>query len=183
MPARQRLIEEMGSLMQAKGYFGAGINEVLQRANVPKGSLYHHFPKGKEELVAAALEFEAQQKVLEFKQAMKGKKTAERGLAAVINIFIRDLEDSNHKVGCPLANVAMDATAENEVLRKTCATLYDFWTDALESYLTYKEVERPRHKAEQFLVMLEGAILLGKVHKSTQHLKHVKAGLEQLIRS
>lgn len=44
--------------MRCKGYYGTGIREILQSANVPKGSLYHHFPMGKDDLVAEALEEE-----------------------------------------------------------------------------------------------------------------------------
>ncbi|MEO0930919.1 MAG: helix-turn-helix domain-containing protein, partial [Pseudomonadota bacterium] len=53
---RTKLAIEAGFLFQQKGYHGVGIAEVLERAGVPKGSLYHHFPSGKADLALAAAE-------------------------------------------------------------------------------------------------------------------------------
>ncbi|MDH3649932.1 MAG: TetR/AcrR family transcriptional regulator [Saprospiraceae bacterium] len=55
---RTKLVEHATECLQAKGYFGAGIREILEGAEVPKGSLYHHFPMGKDDLVIEAIEAE-----------------------------------------------------------------------------------------------------------------------------
>lgn len=52
---RARLIAASLRLMQCHGYGGAGVAAILEAANAPKGSLYHHFPTGKEGLAIAAL--------------------------------------------------------------------------------------------------------------------------------
>jgi TetR/AcrR family transcriptional regulator, lmrAB and yxaGH operons repressor len=54
-PTRARLIAASLRLMQCHGYGGAGVAAILEAANAPKGSLYHHFPTGKEGLAIAAL--------------------------------------------------------------------------------------------------------------------------------
>jgi TetR/AcrR family transcriptional repressor of lmrAB and yxaGH operons len=43
--------------MQCHGYGGAGVAAILEVANAPKGSLYHHFPTGKLGLAIAALDY------------------------------------------------------------------------------------------------------------------------------
>jgi TetR/AcrR family transcriptional regulator, lmrAB and yxaGH operons repressor len=55
VPTRERLVRAGVELFQAKGYHGVGINEILEAAAAPKGSFYHHFPGGKEQLAAATL--------------------------------------------------------------------------------------------------------------------------------
>lgn len=42
-PARQAIIESAQLLMARKGYSAVGLNEILERAHVPKGSFYHYF--------------------------------------------------------------------------------------------------------------------------------------------
>jgi TetR/AcrR family transcriptional regulator, lmrAB and yxaGH operons repressor len=55
IPTRERLVRAGVELFQAKGYHGVGINEILEAAAAPKGSFYHHFPGGKEQLAVATL--------------------------------------------------------------------------------------------------------------------------------
>jgi len=45
----------MAQLLERQGYYGTGLNEIVQQSGAPKGSLYHYFPGGKEELAAAAI--------------------------------------------------------------------------------------------------------------------------------
>ena len=53
---RDKLIHAMADALQRKGLHGVGLNELLEVAGAPKGSLYHHFPGGKSELAVAAIE-------------------------------------------------------------------------------------------------------------------------------
>lgn len=55
MDTKSRIIDIATSLFQQKGYLGVGLNEILKACNISKGSLYHHFPNGKEELLIACL--------------------------------------------------------------------------------------------------------------------------------
>ena len=42
-PARRAIIDSAQLLMARKGYTAVGLNEILERARVPKGSFYHWF--------------------------------------------------------------------------------------------------------------------------------------------
>lgn len=42
-PTQQRIFEAAESIIARKGFSAVGINEVLQAAEVPKGSFYHYF--------------------------------------------------------------------------------------------------------------------------------------------
>jgi TetR/AcrR family transcriptional repressor of lmrAB and yxaGH operons len=50
------IIDIATTLFQKKGYLGVGLNEILKACNLSKGSFYHHFPNGKEELLIACLQ-------------------------------------------------------------------------------------------------------------------------------
>ncbi|MFO0203346.1 MAG: TetR/AcrR family transcriptional regulator, partial [Alphaproteobacteria bacterium] len=50
--AREDLIEAAVELFRARGYEGVGVAELLQRSGAPRGSLYFHFPGGKEQIGA-----------------------------------------------------------------------------------------------------------------------------------
>ncbi len=55
------MIETMAKLLQKQGYHGTGLNEVIQVSGSPKGSIYHHFPGGKEALAVAAIQWTQEQ--------------------------------------------------------------------------------------------------------------------------
>jgi TetR/AcrR family transcriptional repressor of lmrAB and yxaGH operons len=53
--SKQRMIAATATLMQRQGYHATGLNQIVKEARAPKGSLYFHFPGGKEELAETAL--------------------------------------------------------------------------------------------------------------------------------
>lgn len=52
---RSRIIEAGTEVVNAKGYHGCGLKEILDAAGVPKGSFYHYF-KSKEDFGVAVIE-------------------------------------------------------------------------------------------------------------------------------
>lgn len=53
---RERILRAAIRLFQQRSYHGVGLTEILSEARAPKGSLYHHFPRGKAQLAVAAIE-------------------------------------------------------------------------------------------------------------------------------
>ncbi|MEZ4362473.1 MAG: TetR/AcrR family transcriptional regulator [Kofleriaceae bacterium] len=80
---RQRILRAALRLFRQRGYHGVGINEILAIAKAPKGSLYHHFPGGKDQIATEVLEM-ISERVVEMIQAEAGPTTAEvmRGIGA-----------------------------------------------------------------------------------------------------
>ena len=52
---RQRMVDSTAHLLQERGYFGTGIRDILDRSAAPRGSMYFHFPGGKEQLAVEAV--------------------------------------------------------------------------------------------------------------------------------
>ena len=57
LATRERLIVTAAALFQQRGYHAIGVAEILNEAQIPRGSLYHHFPGGKANLALAAVEW------------------------------------------------------------------------------------------------------------------------------
>jgi TetR/AcrR family transcriptional repressor of lmrAB and yxaGH operons len=55
LPTRERLLAAAIRLFQTRGYDATGVADILEAARAPKGSLYHHFPEGKEQIAEAAI--------------------------------------------------------------------------------------------------------------------------------
>ena len=54
--SRDALIDAAATLFRRQGYAATGLNQILDEAGVRPGSLYHHFPQGKQQLAAAAVD-------------------------------------------------------------------------------------------------------------------------------
>jgi TetR/AcrR family transcriptional repressor of lmrAB and yxaGH operons len=52
---KEKFIETASRLFEVKGYNATGLNEILAESGAPKGSLYYHFPKGKEQLALESI--------------------------------------------------------------------------------------------------------------------------------
>ncbi|TGW02048.1 TetR/AcrR family transcriptional regulator, partial [Mesorhizobium sp. M2D.F.Ca.ET.145.01.1.1] len=48
---RTRMIEATALLLRRRGYHGTSLNDILTASGAPRGSLYFHFPGGKDQLV------------------------------------------------------------------------------------------------------------------------------------
>jgi len=52
---RERLLQAALLLFRRNGYHGVGVSDILQGACLPKGSLYHHFPGGKDQIAVEVI--------------------------------------------------------------------------------------------------------------------------------
>ena len=50
VPTKQRILYAAAELFRRRGYSGTGLKQISEESRAPFGSLYHHFPGGKEEL-------------------------------------------------------------------------------------------------------------------------------------
>ena len=182
MNTRERLINVTSDLIRKKGYFGTGINEVLKQVGVPKGSLYHHFPKGKDELIREAVYYGGENQMQKYGEALRGK-TAEQGLSDMIDVMVDELLKSNFEDGCPIAAVAMAAGTIDEEIREACAKVFIGWQNNLEGDLERRGVKNAQIKAEELYSMFEGAYVLSKAHKDVKYLSLQKRFIETILNS
>src|ERR1700678_3616191 len=100
---RARMVEGALRLLATRGVEGTSFAEVLEATDSPRGSVYHHFPGGKPELLHAALDL-ASERGLAAMEATRGQPSE-----VVIERFLalwRGLLDWSHlTAGCALAAV------------------------------------------------------------------------------
>lgn len=128
---RDRLVGAMVEALRERGLHGIGLNELLVRADAPKGVLYHHFPGGKTALAVAAIEttvdaIAAALSRLCLPPAPEGgspwppdrpQPDLVKGLQFWLAQAAHTLTASDFERGCPLATVALESTARDLELR------------------------------------------------------------------
>ncbi len=115
--ARTRLINAMTDALQKRGLHGSGLTELLAAANAPKGVLYHHFPGGKTQLAVAAVNATVERLCVLLDERMGAGNDPAAALMAWINGAQKRMEASGYELGCPLATIALETTAEDVEIR------------------------------------------------------------------
>ena len=173
---KQTMIERTAVLLAKKGLQGASFSEILEASGAPRGSLYHHFPGGKDELVLAALEHAGAQ-ALALLDRLSGK-PARDVAEAFLSLWRTVLARSEFSAGC--AVVAVTVAAESEALRGRAADILKSWREKLAAL--FADSGMPRKKARAVAASLvaacEGAVILARAEQSFEPFDLVAA--EQL---
>jgi AcrR family transcriptional regulator len=163
---RQRMIERTAVLLAKKGLQGTSFSEVLEASGAPRGSLYHHFPGGKDELVLAALS-NAGDQIMDPLNRLEGKSAA-----AVAQTFIglwrAHLVKYDFRAGC--AGVAITVAADSPVLLESVAEVFRNWRHRLSALLAEGGVPANRALAMSatLIAACEGAVLLSRAERSIE---------------
>lgn len=170
---RARFVESMLELIQARGYSGTGLNAVTEHSGVPKGSLYFHFPEGKESLGIQAVELAAERfRSLVSEEALEAEQPAET-VTRVIDVLAAMLTESDFQLGCPVSVVTLEMGSESERLRASCATAFDSWITPFAEYLAASG-HRPsyaRTLATTVVSTVEGAVIVSRAQRSVEPLR------------
>lgn len=179
--ARAKLLSTTAELLHRQGYAATGLNQILESSGAPKGSLYFHFPGGKEELVATALAMAATGLTSALEMLLASASTPATAITAVLAFFRQQLESSKFEKGCPIATVTLEQAASSDPLQAACAVAYARWQSLIEERLVRDgfATTHARDLANLILSTIEGALIVSRAHRDLGPLE--RAGRE-LIR-
>ncbi len=178
------MIQSAGTLLRERGLAGTSFREVLAHSGAPRGSIYHHFPEGKNQLVEEAVRA-AGEAGREMIAAGADDDDPVVTLRTFIRLWREGLEASDYEAGCPLVAVTTAASADEPGLRAAAAEAFASWHDALAACLRDCGLSRTRARrlATTIIAAVEGAVVLCRAQHSGQPLKDVGAELEPLLRT
>lgn len=159
---REALIAAAVRLFQARGYHGVGVADILSASGLPKGSLYHHFPRGKEELAAAAASFIADE-VDGRLATLLASHSPQAAFEAIAHATAGWLKRTRFAQGALLGVLAGDCGVDTPLLTAAIRRSHRRWTKHFEPFGPKAEQE-----ALAALAWLEGAILIARTHRSVR---------------
>jgi AcrR family transcriptional regulator len=160
------MIEQAVALLARKGPHGASFNEVLQASGAPRGSLYHHFPGGKDELMLAAMDA-ASRHAAELLEPVRGR-PADEAAEAFIALWRAGLTQSKLEAGCCV--LAVTVASDSPELRDRAGQIFRSWRELLASLLSQGGVapERAEGLAASLISACEGAVALARAERSLE---------------
>jgi TetR/AcrR family transcriptional regulator, lmrAB and yxaGH operons repressor len=176
---RKRMVEGALRLLATKGVEGTSFAEVLEATGSPRGSIYHHFPEGKSELLHAALDL-ASEHGLAAMEATRGQ-PPEVVIERFLALWRFLLERSRLTAGC--AVVAVTVAANDDALLAHAGSIFRTWTEILAELLVVggADTASARQVAVTVIAATEGAVALCRAERSIEPFEHTEAVLRSLV--
>jgi TetR/AcrR family transcriptional repressor of lmrAB and yxaGH operons len=178
---RKKLVDATAALLRRQGYHATGLSDIVAESGAPRGSLYFHFPGGKDELARAALLASSAEWRARIDAATRDAPDLGAAIDATVTLLADDLESSGWDNGCPVAAVALESTSE--LVRATVEEHFASWLDVVAGRLTASGVAPgpARMLATVAMSAFEGALLLARVTRSRAPLVAIGQALRAMI--
>ncbi|MEZ5264615.1 MAG: TetR/AcrR family transcriptional regulator [Acidimicrobiales bacterium] len=179
--ARQRLADAAAALLREQGLHASGVKQIAAAARVPMGSLYFHFPGGKQELVRSAMTAAGSAVDQALDRVCSFSGSAREAVAAHLEQSGAALAASGYRSGCPLATTALELGPDDADVAEVIAAWFSSWRARIEAALHADGYVEADSLATLVLAALEGGLLLARVERDLAPLASVAATLDALL--
>lgn len=181
--SRDRLIKSASRLFQMQGYHATGLNQITKESGAPKGSLYYHFPNGKEQLAVESVEMTAKFVADGIELALNKHADPKAAIQQFINELADRFQHDRSHEGVPIASVALETALVSEPIRQACQTGYESFQNAFTQKLINSGYEETRAKELGIVInaMIEGAFLLSFTMGNTEPLLLISKQIPVLL--
>ncbi|AHH96305.1 hypothetical protein KALB_2937 [Kutzneria albida DSM 43870] len=172
------MIQSAAVLFRERGVAATALSEVIEHSGAPRGSIYHHFPGGKAQLVEETTRY-AGEVVSAAMTDFARQHDPLAAVAAFVALWQEILESNDCRAGCPVLAAALDGDGE-----QAAAKVFAQWESLCAGMFRTHGVpaRRARSLATTVVAAIEGAVVLSRAQRSTLPLQRVGRELGVLLR-
>lgn len=170
-------------VLRERGAAGVTIDEVLARSGAPRGSVYHHFPEGRSQILREALDYAGDAITASIDEA------AGKNSTVLLRRFVQLWEDaltaSDYSAGCPVLAAAVGSGEDEQQLTAVAGDIFSRWREASkQAYIRegFDDAEAAS-LADTTISAMEGAVVLCRSVRSLEPLHEVAGQLDFLIKA
>src|ERR1700738_2396173 len=108
--SKERMVAAARRLFREHGYLGTALSDVVAESAAPRGSIYFHFPGGKEELATEVILLHAADVIARINRAAAATSTAGQLIEAFMGRERDEVMSSDHREACAIAPIAIEST-------------------------------------------------------------------------
>lgn len=183
LTTKEKLIEATFEEVYQNGYHGTGLTQILTRAGVNKGSMYHIF-KSKKEMVLAVIDEMLEPRIINKYGSILNEKN--NFMKKTFEVLY-NREGFDFTKGCPLNNLVQELSPIDKDFKNKLEQLYFKFENILENIIQKAieidglKVDDPKAFSVYFIAVVEGAISTGKKSQNEFYYKQVIQELEKTI--
>ena len=180
---RTKMLVSAAQVMRERGAAGVTIDEVLARSGAPRGSVYYHFPDGRNQILTEALRYSGDAITAMIDDAAGWG--ARALLREFVEFWVRQLSDSNFTAGCPVVAAAIGSDDDDPKLSTDAGVILGRWCTALTRAFVNDGFDDAgaASLAVTSIAALEGAIVLCRSTRTADPLRQVGDQLEFLVKA
>lgn len=167
---KDRLIVTAAQLFQRSGYNGVGLAQLLAEAQAPKGSLYHHFPKGKPDLALAAASWASDGMMRLIAASFDDADDFCEGVTTLCHKIAKLFDTSPQWETCPIAATLFEDPT-NKKFRDHADRLYESWISQVRVYAERHGLSDPDAAADKLFIVLQGGWQLARARRDSDVLR------------
>ena len=173
------MLVSAAEVLRERGAAGVTIDAVLARSGAPRGSVYHHFPAGRSQILREALDFAGDEITAKIDEAADISPIAL--LRQFVELWREKLISSDYTAGCPVLAAAVDSGPDE--LSSVASDIFRRWSDASRTAFVRAGFEAAESSAlaHTTIAALEGAVVLCRSTRSLEPLEDVAQQMEFLI--
>ena len=179
---RRRIVEGAAEVLRERGVGAVTLDDVMVRTGTSKSQLFHYFPAGKDELLLAVAEFEAEQ-VLEDQQPYLGRLESWADWERWRDVVVERYEAQGDT--CPLGSLFLQVGRSTPGARAIVVELLRQWQESLAAGIRAVRANSGPGaavdvdaRAAALLAAIQGGV---SILLSTGHSAHLRAALDQGI--
>jgi TetR/AcrR family transcriptional repressor of lmrAB and yxaGH operons len=182
VPTRDRIVLAATRLFQQRGYHAVSTADILEHARAPRGSMYHHFPLGKEQIAIAAVARIRGDVLALLRKLQADGRSLEDTLRVMADGMARWLRDSAWREGTMLASTVVGAVPDLPRLHAAIREALDEWRAHIAGRLVEGGWSKPSAQtmAQTLLAGIEGAMMLARVDQDERIVTRVVSMLARL---
>ena len=184
---RKKIVQAAAPIFNQRGYEGSSLNDLMEATGLQKGGIYRHFAS-KEELAAEAFDYTWEAAWNARLLHVDEKANGIDKLKQLIANFVE--HRSPIPGGCPILNTAIDADDGNPVLRARVAKALRSWVGRVQAFVEHAQEQRdarprvdPKAVATLIVASLEGALMMSRIQRNDDALRHVQSHLNRYLDS
>jgi TetR/AcrR family transcriptional regulator, lmrAB and yxaGH operons repressor len=181
--SKEKTVAAAAKLLAQRGYYGTALQDILEASGAPRGSLYFHFPKGKEEIGEAAMARGAITVRRFIAQTAQISDSAESFLVQLVRGMSDQLVESDYREGCPLATTALETAAQSATLAIAAREAFRSWEQEIGRGLQRfgMQTEDAERAATSILSQLEGALLLARTYRNLEPMRRAEIAVLLIV--
>jgi len=182
--SRTRMLRTAARLLQRQGYHATGLRQILAESGAPRGSLYFHFPGGKEQLAVEAVQAASARVARLIGQLLSAYADPADAVDAFVRGFAEVLRASEYAEGCPVATISLEAAARSKAIAAACDQAYVQWEGQIRDHLIAAGVraDRAAELATLALAAAEGGLILSRARRDVEPLSVIAGQLRAILR-
>lgn len=182
---RDAIIQAAATLFRKQGYSATGMNDIVAASGAPKGSLYHYFPEGKEQLGKEAVRHAGMHAAKTLADLAVKHDTAASLLTAYGDELAGWMTQSDFQEGCPITTVLLETTPSSDAIRLAGREAFRSWREVFEKALLQDGMEpsQAERLATLAISALEGAMVQARVERSGVPIKDAAREIAKLFAS